>query len=153
MEWSIKDRREGSAVRLANWISDSIVDGPGLRLTVFTQGCPHRCPGCHNPDTWDPAGGREVALEELEALLDQNPLLQGLTLSAGDSLTRGQAAVIGQGQKIIAQIAVEGHDLVGAELSVAFRGVTVQISLEKRQLRIKKIHFSAHPLFPTKKRM
>ena len=66
---------------------------------------------------------------------------------------RGQAAVIGQGQKIIAQIAVEGHDLVGAELSVAFRGVTVQISFEKRQLRIKKIHFSAHPLFPTKKRM
>ena len=84
MEWSIKDRREGSAVRLANWISDSIVDGPGLRLTVFTQGCPHRCPGCHNPDTWDPAGGREVALEELEALLDQNPLLQGLTLSGGE---------------------------------------------------------------------
>ena len=71
-------------MRLANWISDSIVDGPGLRLTVFTQGCPHRCPGCHNPDTWDPAGGREAALAELEELLDRNPLLQGLALSGGE---------------------------------------------------------------------
>ena len=71
-------------MRIANWISDSIVDGPGLRLTVFTQGCPHRCPGCHNPETWEPAGGREVPLEELEALLAGNPLLQGLTLSGGE---------------------------------------------------------------------
>ena len=71
-------------MRIANWISDSIVDGPGLRLTVFTQGCPHRCPGCHNPETWDPAGGREVPLEELEALLAADPLLQGLTLSGGE---------------------------------------------------------------------
>ena len=54
-------------MRIASTIADSIVDGPGLRFTVFTQGCPHRCPGCHNPDTHDPAGGREVSLEELLA--------------------------------------------------------------------------------------
>ena len=71
-------------MRIANTISDSIVDGPGLRLTVFTQGCPHRCPDCHNPETHDPAGGREAELAELIALLDANPLLQGLTLSGGD---------------------------------------------------------------------
>lgn len=71
-------------MRIANLISDSIVDGPGLRLTIFTQGCPHRCPGCHNPDTHDPAGGREVSLAELEAAMDKNPLLRGLTLSGGD---------------------------------------------------------------------
>ena len=75
-------------MRIASWISDSIVDGPGLRLTVFTQGCPHRCPGCHNPDTWDPAGGREVALEELEGLMDKNPLLKGLTLSGGEPFSQ-----------------------------------------------------------------
>ena len=77
-------------MRIANWISDSIVDGPGLRLTVFTQGCPHRCPGCHNPETWDPAGGREVPLEELEALLAADPLLQGLTLSGGEPFLQAE---------------------------------------------------------------
>ena len=71
-------------MRIANLISDSIVDGPGLRLTVFTQGCPHRCPGCQNPETHDPSGGREVSVAELAAELDKNPLLQGLTLSGGD---------------------------------------------------------------------
>ena len=50
-------------MRIANTVNDSIVDGFGLRFTVFTQGCPHHCPGCHTPDTHDPAGGREVSLE------------------------------------------------------------------------------------------
>ena len=61
-------------MRIANTVSDSIVDGPGLRFTVFTQGCPHRCPGCHNPDTHDPAGGQEVTVEELAEKLLSNPL-------------------------------------------------------------------------------
>ncbi|MEG0766026.1 MAG: anaerobic ribonucleoside-triphosphate reductase activating protein [Pseudoflavonifractor sp.] len=71
-------------MRIANTISDSIVDGPGLRFTVFTQGCTHHCLGCHNPDTHDPAGGREVSLGDLIALLGKNPLTDGLTLSGGD---------------------------------------------------------------------
>ena len=50
-------------MRIANTVNDSIVDGHGLRFTIFTQGCPHHCPGCHNPDTHDPAGGREVSLD------------------------------------------------------------------------------------------
>ena len=64
-------------MRIANTVSDSIVDGPGLRFTVFTQGCPHRCPGCHNPGTHDPAGGREVSVAELAAELSGNPLTDG----------------------------------------------------------------------------
>ena len=36
-------------IRIAGTVDDSIVDGPGYRYTVFTQGCPHHCPGCHNP--------------------------------------------------------------------------------------------------------
>ena len=59
-------------MRIANTVSDSIVDGPGLRFTVFTQGCPHRCPGCHNPGTHDPARGRRVSVAEL-AELSGNP--------------------------------------------------------------------------------
>ena len=71
-------------MRIANTVSDSIVDGPGLRFTVFTQGCPHRCPGCHNPDTHDPAGGHEVTVDELAEKLLSNPLTDGLTLSGGE---------------------------------------------------------------------
>ncbi len=77
-------------MRIANTISDSIVDGPGLRFTVFTQGCPHGCPGCHNPDTHDPGGGREVSLEELIARMSTNPLTQGLTLSGGDPFLQAE---------------------------------------------------------------
>ena len=77
-------------MRISNTISDSIVDGPGLRLTVFTQGCPHRCPGCHNPGTHDPAGGREASLAELAALLEGNPLLRGLTLSGGEPFLQAE---------------------------------------------------------------
>ena len=71
-------------MRIANTVNDSIVDGKGLRFAVFTQGCPHRCPGCHNPQTHDPAGGREESLEALIAGLDKNPLAAGLTLSGGE---------------------------------------------------------------------
>ena len=78
-------------MRIANTISDSIVDGPGLRFTVFTQGCPHHCPGCHNPETHDPAGGREVPAEALAEQLAQNPLLSGLTLSGGEPFLQAAA--------------------------------------------------------------
>ena len=71
-------------MRIANTVNDSIVDGLGLRFAVFTQGCPHHCPGCHTPQTHDPAGGREESLEALIAGLDQNPLAAGLTLSGGE---------------------------------------------------------------------
>jgi anaerobic ribonucleoside-triphosphate reductase activating protein len=71
-------------LQIANTISDSIVDGPGLRFTVFTQGCPHHCPGCHNPETHDPRGGHAASPAELGAELSRNPLLDGLTLSGGE---------------------------------------------------------------------
>ena len=71
-------------MRIANTVNDSIVDGHGLRFTIFTQGCPRHCPGCHNPDTHDPAGGREVSLEELMAEMGRNPLIEGVTFSGGE---------------------------------------------------------------------
>jgi anaerobic ribonucleoside-triphosphate reductase activating protein len=71
-------------MRITNTISDSIVDGPGLRFTVFTQGCLHNCPGCHNPETHDPLGGHDETLTTLAAMMLGNPLLAGLSLSGGD---------------------------------------------------------------------
>ena len=44
-------------IRLYGVVNDSIVDGPGLRYTIFTQGCPHHCQGCHNSESWDENGG------------------------------------------------------------------------------------------------
>ena len=43
-------------IRIAGTVSESIVDGPGIRYTIFTQGCPHHCEGCHNPETHDFGG-------------------------------------------------------------------------------------------------
>ena len=77
-------------MRIANTVNDSIVDGPGLRFTVFTQGCPHACPGCHNPETHDPAGGEEVSVEALVKRLEKNPLIEGLTLSGGEPFLQAE---------------------------------------------------------------
>ena len=44
-------------IRIASLVDDSIVDGPGIRFTIFMQGCPHHCIGCHNPETHDFQGG------------------------------------------------------------------------------------------------
>ena len=73
-------------IRIAGTVDDSIVDGPGFRYTVFTQGCSHHCPGCHNPETHDFAGGRIVDTQAIVAQMRANPLLDGLTLSGGDPM-------------------------------------------------------------------
>ena len=78
-------------VRIFGTVEDSIVDGPGLRYTVFVQGCPHGCPGCHNPDSHDFAGGRLVTTEALIRPMKTNPLLDGLTLSGGEPMCQPEA--------------------------------------------------------------
>ena len=71
-------------IRISGTINDSIVDGPGIRLTIFTQGCPHHCEGCHNPQTHDFDGGEDVTLESLLEKIKGNPLLDGVTFSGGE---------------------------------------------------------------------
>ena len=75
---------DSTEIHISGIARDSIVDGEGIRLTVFTQGCPRRCPGCHNPDTQPLVGGRMTTVGEIIAELDANPLLTGLTLSGGE---------------------------------------------------------------------
>ena len=65
-------------------MEDSIVDGDGLRLSVFTQGCPHHCVGCHNPATHTASGGYDEDTEHILSLLDDNPILTGITFSGGE---------------------------------------------------------------------
>ncbi|MCL2122074.1 MAG: anaerobic ribonucleoside-triphosphate reductase activating protein [Clostridiales bacterium] len=81
-------------MRIAGVTHESIVDGPGLRFVVFAQGCPHRCPGCHNPETWNPGGGEEWSVRDLFRIIRRSPdKVKGLTLSGGEPfLQAGQMA-------------------------------------------------------------
>lgn len=85
-------------LRINGMVEDSIVDGPGLRLAVFVQGCPHHCPGCHNPQTHDFAGGRLIEDEEILGRLQRNPLTAGVTFSGGEPFCQPEALYrIGRG--------------------------------------------------------
>ncbi|MBO5665918.1 MAG: anaerobic ribonucleoside-triphosphate reductase activating protein [Firmicutes bacterium] len=78
-------------LRLSGVISESIVDGPGFRYVVFTQGCPHGCPGCHNPQTHDFNGGTLIDPLTLLPEIDENPLLAGVTFSGGEPFCQPEA--------------------------------------------------------------
>ncbi len=78
-------------LRLAGVIRESIVDGPGIRMTVFTQGCPHKCKGCHNEQTWDFSGGYDSSTERILEEAKKDPLLKGLTFSGGEPFCQAQA--------------------------------------------------------------
>lgn len=71
-------------LRVHGVVEESIVDGPGLRFVVFTQGCMHECPGCHNPATHSLGGGYETCPQELYVQFTTNPLLAGVTFSGGE---------------------------------------------------------------------
>lgn len=71
-------------IRLAGEIAESTVDGPGIRYTIFTQGCLHNCPGCHNPKTHSLDTGYLVENDEIVSKMKQNSLISGITLSGGE---------------------------------------------------------------------
>ena len=81
-------------IQLAGMVKESVVDGPGIRMVVFVQGCPHHCIGCHNPDTHDPAGGYESTTEEIIAALPDGKLVSGVTLSGGEPFQQPEAVAI-----------------------------------------------------------
>ena len=82
---------ETDTLRVAGLVNDSIVDDPGSRFTVFVQGRPHHCPGCHNPQSHDPNGGEVVTLEEIEARIAKNPMFSGVTFSGGEPFEQSAA--------------------------------------------------------------
>ena len=71
-------------IKIAGIVEESIVDGPGIRFVIFTQGCPHKCVGCHNPQTHDFNMDRYENIDKLAQKIDENPLLSGITLSGGE---------------------------------------------------------------------
>jgi len=81
-------------IRIFGTVNDSIVDGPGYRYAIFTQGCPHGCPGCHNPETHDFDGGRVVDTESIISQFSANPLLDGITLTGGDPMCQPEPCLM-----------------------------------------------------------
>lgn len=89
-------------IRLFGTVNDSIVDGPGIRFGIFVQGCPHNCPGCHNPGSHALDGGY---MEKTDAVLNQianNPLLDGVTFSGGEPFLQA---------KTLAEMGKHIHDM------------------------------------------
>lgn len=80
-----------NTINLYGLVTDSIVDGPGFRTAIFVQGCPHHCPGCHNPNSQPFEGGTVWTLDDVEKKFSNNPLLDGITLSGGEPATQPAA--------------------------------------------------------------
>lgn len=89
-----------STIRIAGISEESIVDGPGLRYVIFTQGCTHNCKGCHNPQTHNLKDGKLKPFQEILDEIDSNPLLSGVTFSGGEPFLQSEACfLLGQSIK------------------------------------------------------
>ena len=113
-------------LRISGVIDESVVDGPGMRYVLFVQGCPHRCPGCHNPQTHDFDGGTALtvgeALAKIRATLDSDPLIDGMTISGGEPMCQAAA---------LTAVAKEAKDR-GLDLMI-YSGYTYEQLLEMSQ--------------------
>ncbi|MBD5228045.1 MAG: anaerobic ribonucleoside-triphosphate reductase activating protein [Bacteroidales bacterium] len=69
-------------MRILDIIRGTTVDGEGFRTAIYMAGCNHHCPGCHNPGSWDFEGGRDMSLEEIMEIVDEEEF--DVTLSGGD---------------------------------------------------------------------
>lgn len=72
------------SIRIFGLADESIVDGPGLRFSVFVQGCTHACPGCHNPESHSPVGGELRSVDSIVRQIHENKLIKDVTLSGGE---------------------------------------------------------------------
>jgi anaerobic ribonucleoside-triphosphate reductase activating protein len=112
-------------LNLAGIVYDSVTDGPGIRMVLFVQGCPHRCPGCHNPDTWDFAGGTSHDLGDLYSLIGKYGYMHGVTFSGGEPFHQAKPlALLGR------QVKDAGYNIV------TYTGFTIEeILAQSRQSR------------------
>ena len=78
-------------IRLYGEVPDSIVDGPGLRYSVFVQGCTHGCPGCHNPESQSACGGTVSTIDDVLTRIRANGLVHDVTLTGGEPFEQAEA--------------------------------------------------------------
>ena len=73
------------SIRISGITPESIVDGDGIRYVIFTQGCPHHCVGCHNPQTHSFDGGKLVLIEDIrDDISKRKKWIDGITISGGE---------------------------------------------------------------------
>ncbi|WP_284139092.1 MULTISPECIES: anaerobic ribonucleoside-triphosphate reductase activating protein [unclassified Virgibacillus] len=92
-------------MKVMNIIHDSVVDGPGLRTVIFLAGCPHQCPGCHNPESWKMTNGTNMSIEEILREVESNPLTD-VTLSGGEPFIQAKELV-----KLVALLKERGKNV------------------------------------------
>ena len=112
---------------LSGIVSDSIVDGPGIRTTIFSQGCPHHCPGCHNPETWEFGCGTPMEEERLVEIVKANPLCRGVTFSGGEPFAQAEGFA-----KLAELLKSEGYEVAsysGYTFETLLRGTPAQRKL------------------------
>lgn len=76
-------------MNISGIVHESLVDGLGIRTTIFISGCKHNCKGCQNPEVQNFNNGKEFTLDIQRYIVNQiknNPLIQGITLSGGDPM-------------------------------------------------------------------
>lgn len=78
-------------LRLSGILPESIVDGWGIRFTIFSQGCEFNCPDCHNPQTHDINGGYEIDINEVFNQIKATPIISGVTFSGGEPFLQAKA--------------------------------------------------------------
>lgn len=82
----------GHTLRVLDIVAGTSVDGPGLRTSIYFAGCHHKCPGCHNPQSWDPEGGTAMTVEQIMAKIVENDF--NVTFSGGDPLYQDPEALL-----------------------------------------------------------
>ncbi|MEG2652054.1 MAG: anaerobic ribonucleoside-triphosphate reductase activating protein [Ruthenibacterium sp.] len=115
-------------LNLASIVEDSIVDGPGIRVTVFCQGCPHACPGCHNPQSHPFGTGTDLTVQEIYDVVQRSPLCRGVTFSGGEPFSQPE------GFAALAQLLRGGGYEVACYTGYTFEQLQKNGTLEQQRL-------------------
>lgn len=78
-------------LKVAGFAKNSIVDGPGVRYVIFTQGCYHKCEGCQNPQTHNPNEGKLIDISEILDEILGSTMIEGVTFSGGEPFLQADA--------------------------------------------------------------